>query len=154
MITYFLITLLRKHFKNNPIQAIRIRNFLKTAAKVLFPFLLIYGVLSNFVPFFGLILFFALFFLVVRNEKLSHFLRFNTMQSLLLSIFTTLCQLVLQLLGLVIPTVGSEPLLVTVLFNLIFLAIVSSAVYSIFQCLRGMYAEIPVISEAAYAQVR
>ncbi len=121
---------------------------------VLFPFLLIYGVLSNFVPFFGLILFFALFFLVVRNEKLSHFLRFNTMQSLLLSIFTTLCQLVLQLLGLVIPTVGSEPLLVTVLFNLIFLAIVSSAVYSIFQCLRGMYAEIPVISEAAYAQVR
>lgn len=40
MITYFIIKLLRKHFKSNPIQAIRIRNFLKTAAKVLLPFLL------------------------------------------------------------------------------------------------------------------
>lgn len=40
MITYFIIKLLRKYFKNNSIQAIRIRNFLKTAAKVLLPFLL------------------------------------------------------------------------------------------------------------------
>ena len=40
MITYFIIKLLRKHFKNNPIQAIRIRNFLKTTAKLILTFLL------------------------------------------------------------------------------------------------------------------
>jgi uncharacterized membrane protein len=121
---------------------------------VLFPFLLAYGILARFIPFFGLILFFVLFFCVVRNERLRHFLRFNTMQSLLLSIFTTLCQLVLELLGIVVPAVGSESLFVTVGFNLIFLAIVSASVYSIVQCIRGIYAEIPMISEAAYAQVR
>jgi Chloroplast import apparatus Tic20-like len=121
---------------------------------LLFPFFLIYSSLSKFIPFFGLILFFVLFFCVVRNERLRHFLRFNTMQSLLLSIFATLCQLVLELLGIVVPAVGSESLFVTVGFNLIFLAVVSASVYSIFQCIRGIYAEIPMISEAAYAQVR
>jgi hypothetical protein len=40
MITYFIIKLLRKYFESNSIHRIRIRNFLKTAAKVLLPFLL------------------------------------------------------------------------------------------------------------------
>ena len=40
MITYFLYTLLRKYIKNNVSQAIRIRHFMKTAAKVLLPLLL------------------------------------------------------------------------------------------------------------------
>ena len=40
MITYLLYRLLRKYIRNNVSQAIRIRHFLKTAAKVLLPLLL------------------------------------------------------------------------------------------------------------------
>ncbi len=40
MITYFLIQLLRNYFKNKPVHTIRIRNFLKTAAKLFLPLIL------------------------------------------------------------------------------------------------------------------
>jgi hypothetical protein len=40
MITYFIITLLRKYFKNNSTHASRIRYYLKTAVKLLLPLLL------------------------------------------------------------------------------------------------------------------
>jgi Chloroplast import apparatus Tic20-like len=120
---------------------------------ILFPFIFVYGLLGSFIgSFAGFIIFLLLYFLVVRNEQLRHFLRFNTMQALLISIFATLCQLVLQLLGIFDP--NSESLLMMVGFNLIFLSVVVASVFSIVQCVRGLYAEIPVISEAAYAQVR
>ncbi len=132
----------------------------------IYPVMLLYGYVSQFVPFFGFILFFVLYLLVVRNEKLAHFLRFHTMQALMLSIFVSLCVLILELLGIlripdvlsslaspVIPVV-SAPILVVLLVGAIFLAVVGSCIYSIVQAVRGMYAEIPVISEAAYGQTR
>jgi Chloroplast import apparatus Tic20-like len=119
---------------------------------LLAPFLVIYGFLARLIPYVELIIFFALFLLVVRNERILHFIRYNTMQALLISIGISLLGLCFQLLGFV--GAGSVPLFVEVIFNLIFLAVVSASVYSIVQCIRGRYAEIPIISEAVYAQVR
>lgn len=113
----------------------------------------------------ALAVFFGLFMLVVRNPRLPHFLRFNTLQALLLAIFATLCRLVLTLLGLsqslIQPLLGpaaatsvSGPLLLNVLTTAIFIFVTGSALYSIAQASRGLYPEVPIVSDAAYSQVR
>jgi uncharacterized membrane protein len=112
----------------------------------LFPLMQIY----RSIPFAGLIVFFALFLLVVRNEKISHFIRFNTMQAILLDIVIFLCTILLEILS---PVPGAGFAIQTIA-NTIFLGIVAAVVYSIAQSLMGRYAEIPAISDAVYMQVR
>jgi uncharacterized membrane protein len=102
------------------------------------------------IPFAGLVIFFLLFLLVVRNERIVHFIRFNTMQAILLDILLVLCSLALQIL---LPALGNN-LVTETLVNVIFLGTVVACGYSIVQSLLGRYAEIPTLSEAVYAQVR
>ena len=102
------------------------------------------------VPFAGLIVFFALFLLIVRNERINHFIRFNTMQAILIDIALILCSLILSLL----PQGGPGNLFVETLFNVVFLGVLAAFIYSVAQSLLGRYAEIPTISDAVYMQVR
>ncbi len=115
-------------------------------------------------PIIEIAIFFALFILVVRNPRLPHFLRFNTLQALLLSIFAALCRIVLDLLGLsqalLNPVVGRDaavsadgPLLINVLLTALFIFIAGSAIYAIVQTVRGRYPELPLISDAAYRRL-
>ncbi|WP_071517972.1 Tic20 family protein [Geitlerinema sp. PCC 9228] len=122
-----------------------------------FPFLSIFFVplapliqLYASVPFAPLIAFLLLIFLVVRNTNIAHFIRFNTMQAILLDIALFLASLLVRFL---IQPIGNQLLLET-LANTIFLGVVAAVVFSIAQSLRGLYAEIPTISDAAYLQVR
>ncbi|OZH51864.1 hypothetical protein AFK68_28080 [Hydrocoleum sp. CS-953] len=101
------------------------------------------------IPFFGLIVFFALFLLVVRNNNISHFIRFNTMQAILLDIVLILCGLILSILG---QNLGG--FILETLSNMIFLGILGSFIYAVVQSSMGRYAEIPTISDAVYMQVR
>jgi len=112
----------------------------------LLPLLQIYGAF----PLADLIIFFALFILVVRNEKISHFIRFNTMQAILLDIVVFLASIILRILE---PIPGTT-FAVETLDSTLFLGIVVAVVYSVVQSLLGRYAEIPAISEAVHAQVR
>ncbi|MBG1240039.1 Tic20 family protein [Nostoc sp. UIC 10607] len=98
----------------------------------------------------GVIIFFALFLLVVRNEKISHFIRFNTMQAILLDIIIFLFGILTDVVGLV-PSGGFA---IQTLSTTIFLGIVVAVAYSVIQSLSGRYAEIPAISDAVYMQVR
>ncbi|MBR8829270.1 MAG: hypothetical protein DSM107014_15465 [Gomphosphaeria aponina SAG 52.96 = DSM 107014] len=101
-------------------------------------------------PFAGLIIFFVLFLAVVRNQNISHFIRFNTLQAILLDIFLILVGLVL---GIVSGGLGNGNFLVVTLNNAIFLGILMASFYGIFQSAKGEYAEIPIISEAVYSQL-
>ncbi len=112
----------------------------------LLPLLQVY----NSFPFAGLIIFFALLFGVVRNENISHFIRFNTMQAILLDILLILCRLVLQL----VETTIQIPLVIETFYNTVFLGIITAVVYAVVQSVRGLYAEIPAISDAVNVQVR
>jgi uncharacterized membrane protein len=119
------------------------------------PLLLLFQPLSllNFIytiPFAGLAIFMLLFLLVVRNERVPHFIRFNTMQALLLQIAVSLCGILMQIL---MPALGQN-LVTETLFNIIFLSTFAACVYSMVQSIFGRYAELPTISEAVYAQVR
>jgi hypothetical protein len=102
------------------------------------------------IPFAGLVIFFLLFLLVVRNERILHFIRFNTMQAILLDILLVLCSLLFDIL---LRGLGTN-LVTETLVNIVFLGTVAACGYSIVQSLLGHYAEIPTLSEAVHAQVR
>jgi uncharacterized membrane protein len=114
------------------------------------PLIQIYTGLERTIPFFGLIVFFALILLVVRNENISRFIRFNTMQAILLSFILAVCGLILDLLE---PVFGGGLLLQT-FYSALFLGMLASVGYSLVQTFRGEYADIPTISDAVHMQVR
>jgi len=111
---------------------------------------LIYGILGPLAQYGPTIVFFALFLLVVRNEKIPHFIRFNTMQALLIEIVGYLCGIILRII-VALPGVGFA---IQTLSTTIFLGIVAASVYSIIQSSMGRYAEIPALSDAVHMQVR
>jgi hypothetical protein len=110
------------------------------------PLIKIYG---DF-PFASLIIFFALYLGVVRNENISHFIRFNAMQAILLDIVLMLCGLVLPIFsnGVQVAFIAET------LSNMVFLGALAAFVYAVVQSLLGRYAEIPPLSDAVYMQVR
>lgn len=113
----------------------------------LIPVAFIYSLLGSWGD---LIIFFILFLAVVRNPRVSHFIRFNTMQALLIDILIFLVGLLLGLLER-----GTDVnFLVETLYNVVFLGALAACLYSIVQSALGRYAEIPSISDAAYTQVR
>jgi uncharacterized membrane protein len=127
---------------------------------VLVPFAtvgVLYSSLVGVVPFGDFIVFLALYFLVVRNEDIRHFVRFHVMQALLLAIAISLVMILLQLLGLssslFLGLPGMGGILVQALFAALFVLFAGCALYSIFCAVQGKYADIPWISPAAYAQV-
>ncbi|BAQ66460.1 Tic20 family protein [Geminocystis sp. NIES-3709] len=106
-------------------------------------------IIINQIPFAGLILFFALYAGVVRNSNISHFIRFNTMQAILIDILLILVSLVVNI---VLKGIGIE-LLTETIYNTVFFATLIACIYGIVQSVRGKYPEIPLISEAASGQV-
>ena len=102
------------------------------------------------VPFASLIIFFALYLGVVRNENISHFIRFNAMQAILLDIVLMLCGLVLPIFskGLQVAFIAET------LYNMVFLGALAAFLYAVVQSALGRYAEIPPLSDAVYMQVR
>ncbi|ELP57102.1 putative membrane protein [Microcystis aeruginosa TAIHU98] len=122
-------------------------------AIALYPLAFLYSSLGSFGSsspgsFGSLIIFFVLFLAVVRNPRISHFIRFNTMQAILIDILVSLLRLVLDFVAR-----GGANLVVETLFNVVFLGAFAACVYSIIQSVIGKYADIPTISEAAYSQV-
>jgi hypothetical protein len=128
---------------------------------VLYPVIALYSAF----PLMGLIIFFALFMLVVRNENLPHFIRFNTLQAIMLMICLSICKVLLFsvigpliglaiLPGLQVAVAGPAEFLMEILFNFIFFGVFAAAIYSIVQVIRGHYPDIPTLSEMVYMQVR
>lgn len=119
----------------------------------LVPLLQIYGIINSSLFGFGsLILFLALYFLVVRNENIAHFIRFNTLQAILIGIVLSLCGLILGVI--LAPVLGINSFAMQTLMTTIFLGVVAAFFYSVVQSVLGRYAEIPTISEAVYMQIR
>ena len=88
--------------------------------------------------------------MVVRNESISHFIRFNTMQAIMIDIVILLCSLLLRIL---VPIPGASFATQTI-SSTIFLGIVAAVAFAVTQSLRGKYAEIPALSDAVHMQVR
>lgn len=108
---------------------------------LLLPVILIYSLVPG--GFGGLLIFFILILAVVQNPRISYFIRFNTMQSILMGIAISLIQIVFGTLG-VLNIIGS----------IVFLIVVPICFYCMVQCALGNYPEIPSFSNFVYQQVR
>lgn len=105
-------------------------------------------------PFVGFAVFLALYFLVVRNENIPHFIRFNTMQAIMIGIVLSLCSILFRYIFEPIFGSLSSGFIVETLNNTVFLGMLAGVSYSVVQTLRGAYAEIPTLSDAVHMQVR
>jgi uncharacterized membrane protein (DUF441 family) len=113
-------------------------------APLLLPIQLVYTI-----PFAGLIVFMGLYLLVVRNSNISYFIRYNTMQSLLIGVVIFLIQLIQPLL----QGLAGLDLVIMTFYNVVFLGVLAVVIFSVVQSLRGIYPELPTISEAVKSQV-
>jgi hypothetical protein len=111
------------------------------------PVLFVYSLVPG--GFGSLVVFFLLIFLVVRNPNISHFIRFNTLQAILIGFIIWVCNLLIGLLA--TPALA---LFTDTLSNVVFLGGIAAVAYSVVQTVMGRYAEIPTISEAVHMQVR
>ncbi|MEM7066842.1 MAG: Tic20 family protein [Cyanobacteria bacterium P01_B01_bin.77] len=93
--------------------------------------------------------FFAIFFLVVRNPNISHFIRFNALQAILIGFIISIGSLLLS----VVSLPGLE-LITDTFYNVLLFGGIAAVGYSIFRCIMGEYPEIPTISEAVHMQIR
>jgi uncharacterized membrane protein len=121
-----------------------------TLGNVILPLLLPILLNNGIISFSTIVIFFVLYLLVVRNEQVSRFIRFNTMQALLLEIL-------LSLLGIVLPILGAAPgsgLMLVGLSGVVIIGVWAIIIFSVVQTLRGRYAEVPTLSEVAFMQVR
>ncbi len=101
------------------------------------------------IPFGGLVLFLALYLLVVRNSKVPYLIRFNVLQAILLDIVLVLLTLAFDtLLGSLAASFA-----VRTLENTIFLGCVVLVLFAMVESLRGKEAEIPSVSEAVRMQL-
>jgi Chloroplast import apparatus Tic20-like len=127
----------------------------------LLPFGIVSGFLSSILgPYSGVIIFFLLYFFVVRNLSIRHFIRYNTMVALLISICLTLISILFEGLGFSLEklsslaTVPGMAYILAILASIAFIAVMGSAIYAIVHCAMGRYVSIPMVSNAADAQVR
>ncbi len=101
------------------------------------------------IPFGNLLLFLAIFIGLVRNTKISYFLRFNALQSLLINIGIIIVNFVFEIIfspflnSLIIRTFSS-----TLLFSLF-----AVIVYCVWSCTQGNEPDLPIISEATKMQL-
>jgi uncharacterized membrane protein len=98
----------------------------------------------------GFLLFFGLYIGVVINPRISRFIRFNVLQSILIGILLSLCGLLLQYV--LLPIIGASPI-TEVLMNTVFFGTWAIAGYGIIMSALGKYTEIPQLSETAQMQV-
>ena len=108
---------------------------------ILIPVAIIYNIIPG--GFGGLIIFFILILAVVQNPKISYFIRFNTMQSILIGIAVSLITIVFNAIG-GLAMIGI----------LVFLIVMPICIYCMVQCALGKYPEIPSFSKFVYQQVR
>jgi hypothetical protein len=110
----------------------------------------------------GFLVFILLFVTVVRNPRIGHFIRFNTAQAIIIGVAIAILEAVLQIFAFPFSLAPQELLAnasildygFAVLGGSIFFIALGSVFYSVFSVVQGKYADIPVISEASYAQVR
>jgi hypothetical protein len=105
--------------------------------------------LERVVPFGGLVIFLALFLLVVRNPQVPYLIRFNVLQAILIDIVLVLLTLAFQVL--LSPLGGGFA--VRTLESTVFLATLLLVLFAVVQSLRGLEADIPTVSEAVRMQL-
>ena len=119
--------------------------FLQWLAIPAIPILLI----EQAIPFGNLILFFILFLGVARNPKVSYFIRFNTLQAILIDILLILISYAFQV---IIQPIGGG-LLVSTLSSTVLVGTLAIVIFAFSECIQGKEPDLPGISDAVKMQL-
>ena len=98
----------------------------------------------------GLLLFFVLLFAVVRNADVPYFIRFNTLQALLIDIVLIALNFGI---GAILTPVLPGSLLISTLNSAVVLAVLAIWIFATVECVRGREPDLPGISSAVRMQL-
>ena len=101
------------------------------------------------IPFGNLLLFLAIFIGLVRNTKISYFLRFNALQSLLINIGIIIVNFIFEIIF--NPFLNS--LIIRTFSSTLLISIFSMIVYCVWSCTQGNEPNLPGISQATKMQL-
>jgi hypothetical protein len=130
------------------------------------PFAMLQGVFSQFFGMLGgFLVFILLFVTVVRNPRIGHFIRFNTAQAIIIGVAIAILRAVLEIFRFPFTIVSDRAITdvsalsaldygFAALGGAIFFVALGVVLYSMVSVVQGKYADVPVISEASYSQVR
>ena len=100
-------------------------------------------------PFGSLILFLVIFIGLVRNSKISYFIRFNALQSLLINIGVIIIGYIFQ----IFLSPFSNLLIIRTLTNTLLISLFSIIIYCVWSCIQGNEPNLPGISQATKMQL-
>ena len=106
-------------------------------------------IIERSIPFGNLFLFLAIFFGLVRNNKVSYFVRFNALQSLLINIGIIIINFIFQIF---FSPFGNS-LIIRTFSSTLLISIFSMIAYCVWSCTQGNEPNLPVISEATKMQL-
>ena len=101
------------------------------------------------IPFGSLLLFLAIFLGLVRNNKVSYFLRFNALQSLLINIGIIIVSFIYEIIF--SPFLNS--LIIRTFSSTLLISLFSIIVYCVWSCTQGNEPNLPGISQATKMQL-
>ena len=101
------------------------------------------------IPFGNLLLFLAVFIGLVRNNKVSYFLRFNALQSLLINIGIIIVSFIFE----IIFNPFSSSLIIRTISSTLLISLFSVIVYCVLSCMQGKEPNLPGISQATKIQL-
>ena len=106
-------------------------------------------IIERSIPFGNLLLFLAIFIGLVRNNKVSYFLRFNALQSLLINIGIIIINFIFQIF---FSPFGNS-LIIRTFSSTLLISIFSTITYCVWSCSQGNEPNLPGISEATKIQL-
>ena len=101
------------------------------------------------IPFGSLLLFLGIFLGLVRNTKVSYFLRFNALQSLLINIGIIIVSFIFEIIF--SPFLNS--LIIRTFSSTLLISLFSMIVYCVWSCTQGNEPNLPGISQATKMQL-
>ena len=106
-------------------------------------------IIESSIPFGNLLLFLAIFIGLVRNNKVSYFLRFNALQSLLINIGIIIISFIFQIF---FSPFGNS-LIIRTFSSTLLISIFSMIIYCVWCCTQGNEPNLQGISEATKMQL-
>tara|TARA_Y100001968_G_scaffold291867_1_gene296624 strand:- start:60 stop:518 length:459 start_codon:yes stop_codon:yes gene_type:complete len=106
-------------------------------------------IIERSIPFGSLLLFFAIFIGIVRNNRISYFLRFNALQSLLINIGIIIVSFLFQIF---FSPFGNS-LIIRSFSSTLLISLSSVITYCVWSCIQGKEPNLPGISQATKMQL-
>ncbi len=106
-------------------------------------------IIERSIPFGNLLLFLAIFIGLVRNNKVSYFIRFNALQSLLINIGIIIIGFIFEIF---LSPFGNS-LIIRTFSSTLLISLFSIITYCVWSCTQGNEPDLPVISQATKMQL-